>query len=170
MELDLFTQLVQKVETLEEKVGTLEKQLIMQTELLEKVGISDDINLDTYTAPIGDLDFRITALLQELRVPANIKGYTILRETIKLCVQNIHYIDGITKALYPDLAKMFGTTTSRIERNIRHAIEVSYSRAIRHPFYSYFPDNKPTNSEFIALIVDKFRLEQQVKVETVAQL
>jgi two-component system response regulator (stage 0 sporulation protein A) len=169
MELDLFAQLVQKVESLEEKVGTLEKQLIVQTELLEKVGISDGIDFVS-TLPVGDLEFRITALLQELRVPANIKGYTILRETIKLCVQNIEYIDGITKALYPDLAKMFGTSPSRIERNIRHAIEVSYSRAIRHPFYLYFPDSKPTNSEFIALIVDKLRLEDQAKRGPVAVL
>jgi two-component system response regulator (stage 0 sporulation protein A) len=170
MELDLFTQLAQKVETLGEKVGTLEKQLIMQTELLERMGIRDDSNLEAYTLPVGDLEFRITSLLQELRVPANIKGYTILRETIKLCVQNIEYIDGITKALYPDLATMFRTSPSRIERNIRHAIEVSYSRAIRHPFYEYFPDSKPTNSEFIALIVDKLRLEDQAKRGSVAAL
>lgn len=112
-----------------------------------------------------NLEEDVTNMIHEIGVPAHIKGYQYLREAIIMVVQDIDMINSITKILYPTIAKRFQTTPSRVERAIRHAIEVAWSRGKMDTIdelFSYTIHNekgKPTNSEFIALIADKIRLE-----------
>lgn len=113
------------------------------------------------------LEAQITNVIHEVGVPAHIKGYQYLREAITLVVNDIDIINSITKLLYPTLAKTFKTTPSRVERAIRHAIEVAWSRGKLDVNNSMFGNTisaskgKPTNSEFIAMIADKLRLEMK---------
>lgn len=124
----------------------------------EAVSYQDSIDYDP------NLDGEITDMLHEIGVPAHIKGYMYLREAIMMVYHNIDILGSITKILYPDVAKRFGTTSSRVERAIRHAIEIAWVRgnveAISEIF-SYtisYNKSKPTNSEFIAMIADRLRL------------
>ena len=108
---------------------------------------------------------RVTAVIHEIGVPAHIKGYQYLREAIIIAVNDMDVINAITKVLYPQVAKTFQTTPSRVERAIRHAIEVAWDRGdldTLQRFFGYTVSNtkgKPTNSEFIALIADKLSLQ-----------
>jgi len=114
----------------------------------------------------NDLTSKITNMIHEIGVPAHIKGYHYLREAILICVQNNEMISAVTKLLYPEVAKQFNTTASRVERAIRHAIEVAWDRGDIDVLNSYFgytihtERGKPTNSEFIAMLTDKLRLEK----------
>ena len=114
-----------------------------------------------------DMMPRITQLMHEIGVPAHIKGYSQLRYAIALVIHNAELINHVTKELYPQVAKQFGTTASRVERSIRHAIEVAWDRGDIEVLHKYFGETishtrgKPTNSEFIALIADMLRLEVQ---------
>lgn len=107
----------------------------------------------------------VTSILHEVGVPAHIKGYVYLREAIKLVMDDIDLLGGITKTLYPMIAKKYETTPSRVERAIRHAIEVAWNRGrvetIDNIFGYTIDQNKgkPTNSEFIAMVADKLRLD-----------
>lgn len=111
------------------------------------------------------LESTVTAIIHEIGVPAHIKGYQYLREAIMITVEDMDVINAVTKVLYPEVAKRFGTTASRVERAIRHAIEVAWDRGDIDTLNSYFGytintgRGKPTNSEFIAMIADKLRLE-----------
>jgi len=112
-----------------------------------------------------DLEADVTDIIHEIGVPAHIKGYQYLREAIMMAVDDIEMLGSITKVLYPTIAKKFQTTPSRVERAIRHAIEVAWNRGKTDTIdelFGYTISNgkgKPTNSEFIALIADKIRLE-----------
>jgi len=112
-----------------------------------------------------NLEALVTNLIHEVGVPAHIKWYQYLREAIMMVVNDIEVINQITKQLYPDIAKKFHTTPSRVERAIRHAIEVAWSRGKADEVENIFgytvsaTKGKPTNSEFIAMIADKLRLE-----------
>ena len=114
-----------------------------------------------------DLERQITAIIHEIGVPAHIKGYQYLREAIGLAVTDMEIINAVTKVLYPAVAKKFGTTASRVERAIRHAIEVAWDRGdleTLQRFFGYTVSNtkgKPTNSEFIAMISDRIRLQRK---------
>ncbi|MBQ8326969.1 MAG: sporulation transcription factor Spo0A [Lachnospiraceae bacterium] len=111
-----------------------------------------------------DLEKDVTDMIHEIGVPAHIKGYQYLREAIMMSVEDIDMLNSITKILYPTIAKKFQTTSSRVERAIRHAIEVAWSRGRMETLDALFGytintgKGKPTNSEFIALIADKIRL------------
>ncbi len=114
-----------------------------------------------------DLDTEITTILHEIGVPAHIKGYLYMREAITMVYHNLDLLGAITKILYPEIAQKYCTTASRVERAIRHAIEVAWIRgnveAISEIF-SYtisYNKSKPTNSEFIAMIADKLRLQHR---------
>lgn len=115
-----------------------------------------------------DLETEITSIIHEIGVPAHIKGYMYLREAITMVVNDMELLSAVTKELYPSIAKKYNTTASRVERAIRHAIEVAWSRgqidAINRIFgYTVHGDKgKPTNSEFIAIIADKLRLKNKV--------
>lgn len=116
-----------------------------------------------------DLESEITSLLHEIGIPAHIKGYMYLRTAILETYLNVDFLGQITKVLYPEIARKYGTTSSRVERAIRHAIEVAWNRgnidAIDDIFgYTISASKaKPTNSEFIAMISDKLRLEHRLK-------
>jgi len=113
---------------------------------------------------VRDLEKDVTDMIHEIGVPAHIKGYQYLREAIMLSVNNNEMLNSITKVLYPTIARRYETTPSRVERAIRHAIEVAWSRGRMETLDSLFGytintgKGKPTNSEFIALIADKIRL------------
>jgi two-component system, response regulator, stage 0 sporulation protein A len=114
------------------------------------------------------LDASITSIIHEIGVPAHIKGYMYLREAITMVYKDIELLGSITKVLYPDIAKKFNTTASRVERAIRHAIEVAWSRGNIDSISNLFgytvsqSKAKPTNSEFIAMVADKLRIEHKV--------
>ena len=111
------------------------------------------------------LEAQVTAIIHEVGVPAHIKGYQYLREAIMMSVQDMEMLNSITKLLYPSIANKYQTTPSRVERAIRHAIEVAWSRGRMETLDALFGytintgKGKPTNSEFIALITDKLRLK-----------
>ena len=112
-----------------------------------------------------NIEAMVTSIIHEIGVPAHIKGYQYLREAIIIAVNDMDVINAITKVLYPQVAKAFQTTPSRVERAIRHAIEVAWDRGdldTLQRFFGYTVSNtkgKPTNSEFIALIADKLQLQ-----------
>ncbi|UFJ42899.1 sporulation transcription factor Spo0A [Brevibacillus humidisoli] len=115
-----------------------------------------------------NLDASITNIIHEIGVPAHIKGYLYLREAITMVYNDVELLGSITKVLYPDIAKKFNTTASRVERAIRHAIEVAWSRGNLDSIsnlFGYTISNskaKPTNSEFIAMVADKLRIEAKI--------
>ena len=119
----------------------------------------------TRTANANSIESMVTSIIHEIGVPAHIKGYQYLREAIIIAVNDMDVINAITKVLYPQVAKTFQTTPSRVERAIRHAIEVAWDRGdldTLQRFFGYTVSNtkgKPTNSEFIALIADKLQLQ-----------
>ena len=115
------------------------------------------------------LENDVTEIIHEIGVPAHIKGYQYLRDSIIMCFNDMEMLNCITKVLYPTIAKKYGTTSSRVERAIRHAIEVAWSRGkveILNSLFGYTISDgkgKPTNSEFIALISDKIRLDYKMR-------
>ncbi|SYX84769.1 sporulation transcription factor Spo0A [Paenibacillus alvei] len=121
--------------------------------------------------PLGkskNLDANITSIIHEIGVPAHIKGYQYLREAITMVYNNIEILGSITKTLYPAIAEKYKTTPSRVERAIRHAIEVAWTRGNIDSISRLFgytiniSKSKPTNSEFIAMVADKLRIEHKV--------
>lgn len=112
-----------------------------------------------------DLEVMVTEIIHEIGVPAHIKGYHYLREAIILSIEDTEMINSVTKILYPTVAKKFKTTSSRVERAIRHAIEVAWDRGdidVLNSFFGYTVHTgrgKPTNSEFIAMIADRLTLQ-----------
>ena len=116
---------------------------------------------------LPQLEGAVTAIIHEIGVPAHIKGYQYLREEIMMAVEDIESVSAITKVLYPSIAKKFHTTSSRVERAIRHAIEVAWDRGDIETLQSYFGytvsgvKGKPTNSEFISMIADRLRLQMR---------
>ncbi|MBS6600463.1 MAG: sporulation transcription factor Spo0A [Clostridium sp.] len=115
-----------------------------------------------------DLETEITNIIHEIGVPAHIKGYMYLREAITMVVNDMELLSAVTKELYPSIAKKYNTTASRVERAIRHAIEVAWGRGQVEAINKLFgytintEKGKPTNSEFIAIIADKLRLKNKV--------
>jgi two-component system response regulator (stage 0 sporulation protein A) len=116
----------------------------------------------------NDIEMRVTEIIHQIGVPAHIKGYQYLRDAILMAIEDDRIINAVTKRLYPAVAKRHGTTSSRVERAIRHAIEVAWDRGDVDMLNSYFgytihqSRGKPTNSEFIAMIADKFRLQLKI--------
>lgn len=119
------------------------------------------------TPPLLNLETLVTNIIHEIGVPAHIKGYQYLRESIIMTVEDMDIINAVTKILYPEVAKKFGTTASRVERAIRHAIEVAWDRGDLETLQKYFgytvsnTKGKPTNSEFIAMIADRLVLQRK---------
>lgn len=115
-----------------------------------------------------NLEAEVTSIMHEIGVPAHIKGYQYLRDAIMMVVKDLDIINSITKQLYPSIAREYNTTPSRVERAIRHAIEVAWSRGQVDTIDALFGytvsigKGKPTNSEFIAMVADKLRLEMKV--------
>ncbi|KXG78149.1 Stage 0 sporulation protein A [Fervidicola ferrireducens] len=124
-------------------------------------------NTQTSKRKDTNLEMEITNIIHEIGIPAHIKGYFYLREAIAMVVNNVELLGAVTKVLYPTIAKKYNTTPSRVERAIRHAIEVAWNRGCVETINSLFgytvqkDKGKPTNSEFIAMISDKIRMEQK---------
>jgi len=122
-------------------------------------------------SPYGGLELVISDIMHQIGVPAHIKGYQYLREAIMISVDDGEMMHSVTKVLYPTVAKRYKTTSSRVERAIRHAIEVAWDRGDVDVLSSYFgytiqnSRGKPTNSEFIAMISDKLRLQMHAAVQ-----
>ena len=142
--------------------------------LVKRIRELTEVKLPTQITYVGSnyitrreesLEARVTHIIHDVGVPAHIKGYQYLRDGIIMAVEDVEVINQITKQLYPDLAKKYHTTASRVERAIRHAIEVAWGRGqldIVESIFGYTVNankGKPTNSEFIAMISDKLRLE-----------
>ncbi|MDD2480839.1 MAG: sporulation transcription factor Spo0A [Lutispora sp.] len=135
-----------------------EKRVLMQSPVINvSAGVTNQ-----------DLEGAITGIIHEIGVPAHIKGYVYLREAITMVVNNMELLSAVTKELYPSIARKFNTTSSRVERAIRHAIEVAWGRGrieVINNLFGYTINNdkgKPTNSEFIAMVADKLRLEMKI--------
>ena len=134
----------------------------LENRILEVFKLQDNKSVNLVR---NNLQISITKMLHELGMPSHIKGYQYIREGICMIYDNPEMIGGITKELYPDLATKFDTTVSRVERAIRHAIEVSWNRGnwdLMEEVFGHSVDidkAKPTNSEFIVTIADKLRLE-----------
>ena len=135
-------------------------------ERLEEMQVSESLRIPApRRGSKTSIESMVTSIIHEIGVPAHIKGYQYLREAIIIAVNDMDVINAITKVLYPQVAKTFQTTPSRVERAIRHAIEVAWDRGdldTLQRFFGYTVSNtkgKPTNSEFIALIADKLQLQ-----------
>jgi len=134
-------------------------KLYRRSSVVDKGGIKS-VHFDSFS-----LEVRVTEILHQIGVPAHIKGYHYLRDSIIMSIEQPQIINAVTKQLYPSVAKKYQTTSSRVERAIRHAIEVAWDRGDVEVLNSYFgytiqgSRGKPTNSEFIAMISDKLRLQ-----------
>ncbi|MBU3161018.1 sporulation transcription factor Spo0A [Clostridium frigoris] len=129
---------------------------------------NDDIKINRGTTADIDMIGQITSIIHEIGIPANLKGYMFVREAINMVVNDIDLLSSVTKELYPLVGEKFNTTASRVERAIRHAIEVAWSREQVETITNLFgytinnEKGKPTNSEFIAMVADKLRLQNRV--------
>ncbi len=142
-----------------DELGENITKLFRRRSVVDKGGIKS-VHFDSYT-----LEVKVTEILHQIGVPAHIKGYHYLRDSIIMSIEQPDIINAVTKQLYPSVAKKYSTTSSRVERAIRHAIEVAWDRGDVEVLNSYFgytiqgSRGKPTNSEFIAMISDKLRLQ-----------
>lgn len=150
---------------------------VLMKRINQLVGVKEEGNKMQYARSIlteesddeaKDLEIEITNIIHEIGVPAHIKGYHYLRDAIIMVAEDIELLGAVTKELYPAIAKLNKTTPSRVERAIRHAIEVAWNRGrleTINNLFGYTVQNdkgKPTNSEFIAIIADKLRIERRV--------
>ncbi len=132
--------------------------------------LADGFNVSQYVSPVKpkNLDIAVTNIIHEMGVPAHIKGYHYLRDAILMVINEINLLGAVTKELYPMIAQKYNTTPSRVERAIRHAIELAWDRGnveMMTKFFGYtinLERGKPTNSEFIAMVADKLRIEAKV--------
>ncbi|MBE6802637.1 MAG: sporulation transcription factor Spo0A [Ruminococcaceae bacterium] len=140
----------------------------MMAERIIQISSWKGVGITAHYEAQEDLTVVITEILHQIGVPAHIKGYQYVREAIRLTVENPDMLNSVTKILYPTVAKNFKSTSSRVERAIRHAIEVAWDRGDVEVLNSYFgytiqsQRGKPTNSEFVAMISDKIRLKRRV--------
>ena len=132
--------------------------------------LAEGVNVSQYISPVKpkNLDVAVTNIIHEMGVPAHIKGYHYLRDAILMVIGEVNLLGAVTKELYPMIAQKFQTTPSRVERAIRHAIELAWDRGnveMMTKFFGYtinLERGKPTNSEFIAMVADKLRIEAKV--------
>jgi two-component system response regulator (stage 0 sporulation protein A) len=149
-----------------ESIKTL---LIQQNEFLQNLGFEAAEEIApaaeiTYTDPepvkrIENFDYKISAFLKELGIPARFSGYSYLLEAIKLFYKNPN-MKKITKEIYPEIAEMYNVSYAGVERSIRYAIDISFDKNKHHPFYQFY-DMRPTNLAFVADVVDKFKFEEK---------
>ena len=131
-------------------------------------GVTSVSTVSMHPASPKNLEVEVTKVIHEIGVPAHVKGYQYLRDAIMLVVDEINYLGAVTKELYPTIAQKYDTTPSRVERAIRHAIELAWDRGDIDKINKFFgytisgEKGKPTNSEFIAIIADRLRLENKV--------
>lgn len=159
-DMDIFTRRIREMFSISE----------VQEKRATQVSSIQMMDRESQTSQKGtvDLETEITAIIHEIGVPAHIKGYMYLREAITMVVNDMELLSAVTKELYPSIAKKYNTTSSRVERAIRHAIEVAWGRGqveVINKLFGYTihgDKGKPTNSEFIAIIADRLRLKNKV--------
>lgn len=141
-------------------------ETVLVSKIVEATKTKTDIEEERYKSQVElDLEIRVTQMIHDIGVPAHIKGYHYLREAITMVIEDMTLLSAITKILYPSIAKSFQTTSSRVERAIRHAIEVAWDRGDIDTLQNIFgytistEKGKPTNSEFISIVADRLRLE-----------
>lgn len=153
-EIKNFPMLVRELAHLRKEVSILKSLLLRSTNSLET---------NTPSVQDNNIEEKISDFLLQLKITPKLKGYYFLREAIRLVYSDSTLIEGITKQLYPMIAKKFNTTPARAERAIRHAIETSWYRIERNDFYAaYNFDSRPTNTEFIGMVADQFQLKQKI--------
>ena len=158
-DMDVFTKRIRQMFN-NNILGAFDKKTVVSVDETTQIRVLENKPLD--------LESEITNIIHEIGVPAHIKGYMYLREAISMVVNNIELLSAVTKELYPSIGKKYNTTASRVERAIRHAIEVAWARGqveTINKLFGYTIHNskgKPTNSEFIAMIADKLRLKNKV--------
>lgn len=146
--------LLEKLRQLEERIERIEVLLLNET----SIGRAKDNS---------DLEGIVTEYLREFGIPANLRGYNYIRDGIIMAIENMDVMNSVTKILYPDIAKKYATAPSRVERAIRHAVEVAWERGNMDKIQEIFSytvksgKGKPTNSEFIALLADTIRQQQK---------
>ena len=147
-------------------LGERVKQIVRDVQMKTPKGSFMTISMPS---PVPkNLEVEVTKIIHEIGVPAHVKGYQYLRDAIMLVVDEINYLGAVTKELYPTIAQKYDTTPSRVERAIRHAIELAWDRGDYDKINKFFgytisgEKGKPTNSAFIAIIADKLRLESKV--------
>lgn len=156
------------MEVFTKRIRQMFNNTISGNETKKTVSIEENYEVKLKRDEATDLESEITNIIHEIGVPAHIKGYMYLREAITMVVNNMELLSAVTKELYPTIAKKYNTTASRVERAIRHAIEVAWSRGqveTINKIFGYTIHNdkgKPTNSEFIAMVADKLRLQNKV--------
>ncbi len=163
MESTVGSMLLKELHSLKEELSEMKLISKRQNELLEKItGESNQNQVNIYDHSLDGLDGKISNLLRELKIQPNLKGYLFLREAIKLVYSDFNLLNRITCRLYPKIAQKFNTTPSKVERAIRFAIETSWGQHNKHFIYATnFSDSKPTNSQLIAFVADKFRIEKE---------
>ena len=142
---------------------------VLVNRIREVCGVTPTLSITRQTVPghAVSMDEKLASLFLTIGIPAHIKGYQFLREAVKMVVENPDLINRITKELYPGIGRRFNTSASKVERAIRHAIEVAWSRGRIETLNKAFGcrvatrEDKPTNGEFIAMIADKMALEQR---------
>lgn len=148
-------------------LGTRIRQLVQSAAVEMAPSLEQTDEMPVQMLRSRTLDTDVTTIIHEIGIPAHIKGYRYLREAILMVVNRVEFLTGVTKELYPAIARTHGTTPSRVERAIRHAIEVAWSRgnleALNQLFgYSMSRERgKPTNSEFIAMVADRLRMDSK---------
>lgn len=149
-------------------ISMMAERIMLMTGWNQKSSGKNDTYSNTVRMSTSDLEVLVSDIMHQIGVPAHIKGYQYLREAIILSINDTEMMNSVTKVLYPTVAKRFATTSSRVERAIRHAIEVAWDRGDVDVLSSYFgytiqnTRGKPTNSEFIAMISDKLRLQLKI--------
>ncbi|MBR3833607.1 MAG: sporulation transcription factor Spo0A [Lachnospiraceae bacterium] len=144
------------------------KKRILQLASKEEKNMDSELEIVTYEPQEKNIENDVTEIIREIGIPAHIKGYQYIREGIIMSIKDINMLNYITKLLYPSIAKKYKTTSSSVERAIRHAIEVAWGRGkidVIENMFGYTVSagkGKPTNSEFIALIADKLRIEYKM--------
>ena len=171
---DMFMNNINGISQVETALATLSRDdlqkvllTLVQSHELQSIAVLNEFFKTTATEEMPSMDKQISKIFVSIGIPPHIKGYQYLRTAIKMCVKDTTIISSITKRLYPDVAKAYKTTPSKVERAIRHALEVAWNRgridAINAIFGAriYLGVEKPTNSEFIALIADHLRLKSK---------
>ena len=144
------------------------RALIEKIETIERQRLDGEAQLPAAANGNHEIETQVTKIIHQIGIPAHIKGYQYLRTAIMMTISDNEIINSVTKVLYPSVAKKYQTTTSRVERAIRHAIEVAWDRGDIDTLNSYFgytiqnSRGKPTNSEFIAMIADNLRLKYKL--------
>lgn len=155
-DLEIFSDRIKQMFSTNSEINEVRRNPFMLTESQSQFSIANNLEAD------------ITNIIHEIGIPAHIKGYIYLREAITMVVNDVELLSAVTKELYPSVAKRFNSTASRVERAIRHAIEVAWARGhveTINSLFGYTINNgkgKPTNSEFIAMVADKLRLKNKM--------